>query len=703
MPELLLELGCEELPATFVEKAYEDLRDKIVEALSAANVMGPDSKAVAMGTPRRLIVSISNLIEKQADEQKEMRGPAIQAAFDADGNPTKALEGFCRSNGVDVATVRKDDKYVWIDKSIVGRETNEVLQEVLPQAIKSLTFEKTMRWGSARMRFARPIRWILAAFDGSVVPFVVESVQSTLASQGHRFYSPDLFEAKSLASLVEGLRARSVEPDAEIRRHRIRQGAREVATGEPLLTEALVDENAFLTEWPTPIQGEFKPEFLDLPRPVLITAMAKHEKMFPVQDADGKLTNRFVFVRNSGQDETVRIGNQWVLNARFNDARFFYAEDSKHSMDQFLEKTSTIVFQEKLGNVRQRAERLSKLAEKIAEATGGGKEDQVLARTAGLYCKADLATGLVSELPALQGVIGSEYAKREGMLEDVAWAISSHYDLSKNQNINASGAKTAVRVAMADQLDKLAGYLGLGLEPSGSKDPFGLRRAATVLIEASLMWSTPLPSFTELLSYAISLYKDQGVEVDEAAAQPALVTIFASRYEALLSSVRYDILAASLLDSAPAETCMPRRIRLRIKCLEGLAKEPAFVQTATRPMNIVASARRNKEEFAEENPLAAINPDALQSETGFTLLQALKMREDEVHKAVEEERAEDIISLSRALERPINDFFEATMIMAEEPEVRFARLSLANACAIQLLAAGDFSKLVVAGAEVEAS
>ncbi len=700
MPELLLELGCEELPATFVEKASVDLRDKVWELLAEANVLSADSKATIFGTPRRLIVSISNLIEKQPDEQKEMRGPAIQAAFDSDGKPTKALEGFCKSNGVRTDSVRKDDKYIWIDKMVVGRVTNEVLAEALPSAIKSLTFEKTMRWGSARMKFARPIRWILAAFGADVVSFHVESVESGLSSRGHRFYSPEPFQARTLAELVDGLRSRFVEPDAEIRRERIRRGSQDVSSGTPLLTEALVDENTYLTEWPTPIEGEFKVEYLSLPRPVLITAMAKHERMFPVQGAGGQLTNKFVFVRNSGEDDTVRVGNQWVLNARFNDARFFYTEDQKHTMEQFLERTSTIVFQEKLGNVRQRSDRISALAERISKLTGGDKDEQILARTAGLYCKADLSTGLVSELPSLQGVIGSEYARSEGMLEDVAWAISSHYDLGKNPNINSGGAKTAVRVTMADQLDKLAGYLGLGLEPSGSSDPFGLRRAATMLIEAAMMWAKPIPSFASLLTDAIQLYKKQGVELDEEAAQPALARIFASRYEALLPQVRYDILQAALLDSVPAEISMPRRVRMRIRCLEALAKEPLFVQTATRPLNIVAAARKKEVAFADENVLASVNADDLQSETGFTLLQALKLREDEVRKAVEEERAEDVISLSRALERPINDFFESTMIMAEEDNVRFARLSLANACTHQLLAAGDFSKLVVAGAEV---
>ena len=702
MPELLLELGCEELPATFVEKAMGDLRDKVVESLSNAKLLGKGSQAQVFGTPRRIIVSVTDLVDRQPDERKAVRGPALQAAFNSDGTPTVALQGFCRSSGADIADVRRDDKYVWIDKMVVGKSANEVLQDSLPAAIRGLAFEKTMRWGSARMRFARPIRWILAAFDGQLVPFAIESVQSTLTSQGHRFYSPDMFEARTLAELMAGLRDRMVEPDPEVRRERIRTGALSVAEGTPLLTEALVDENVFLTEWPTAIQGEFKTEFLELPRPVLVTAMAKHEKMFPVSDASGNLTNRFVFVRNSGEDETVRAGNQWVLNARFNDARFFYTEDLKRNLDDFLEKTSTIVFQEKLGSVRQRADRMAKLAERIADATGGGADEKVLARTAGLYCKADLASGLVSELPALQGVIGSEYARREGKLEEVAIAIGSHYDLGKNPNINTGGAKTAVRVTMADQLDKLAGYLGLGLEPSGSSDPYGLRRAATIMIDAAMMWNAPIPSYSDLLGYAIGLYQEQGVELNEQAAGAALARLFESRYEALLGDVRHDVLEAAILPDEPHDTCMPRRIRMRIRCLEALANDAEFVQTATRPLNIVEAARRKEIPFAEEKPLEAVDVEALQSETGFALLQALKMRVDEVFRAVGEERSEDVVSLLRAMERPINQFFDATMVMAEEDNVRFARLSLMNACSQTLLAAGDFAKLVFPGQEAPA-
>ncbi|MFI5386344.1 MAG: glycine--tRNA ligase subunit beta, partial [Fimbriimonadales bacterium] len=361
MPELLLEVGCEELPASFVEKAYTDLRDSLAERLRGAGVL--NENGVCLGTPRRLIVSFPDLAERQEDSIKEQRGPALKAAYGADAKPTPALLGFCRSQGVELGGLRKDDQYVWITKTIPGRRTPELLSEIIPQAIRGLNFEKSMRWGASRMRFARPIRWILAAFDGNVVEFDVEGVPAGIESCGHRFYLPDEFTARTFQELTSELRKRFVEPDPALRRATILEGATTVAGGKPVLSDTLVDENVFLTEWPTPLQGQYRSEYQTLPEAVLVTAMAKHEKMFPVRDDSGKLTNNFVFVRNSGEEQTVRRGSEWVLNARFNDAKFFFDEDAKHTLDEFLENTNGIVFQEKLGTVRQRADRLAALAE----------------------------------------------------------------------------------------------------------------------------------------------------------------------------------------------------------------------------------------------------------------------------------------------------------------------------------------------------
>jgi len=696
MPELLLEVGCEELPATFVEKAYTDLRVSLAELLGKAGVLGSDG--ISMGTPRRLIVDFADIEARQKDATKEQRGPALKAAYDAEGNPTQALLGFCRSQGVEPKDLRRDDQYVWLTKTITGRDTVDLLAETIPQAIRGLNFEKSMRWGSSRMRFARPIRWILAAFDGQAVDFEIEGVRAGLSSRGHRFYAPDDFKARTLAELLAELRKRNVEPDPEVRRQKILADATQVADGQPVLSAALVDENVFLTEWPTAIQGQYRPEFESLPEPVLVTAMAKHEKMFPVRDDAGKLTNHFVFVRNSGEDSAVRRGSEWVLNARFNDAKFFFDEDAKHTLGEFLEKTSGIVFQESLGTVRQRADRLAMLAEEIAKSTGADGAEIEYARKAGLYCKADLASGLVSELASLQGIVGGEYAKRQGFAEPVCRAIASHYDPGLNSKPDCPGARTAVRLAMADALDKLAGYLGLGLEPSGSSDPFGLRRAATVLIEAAWSWPAPLPSYNDLFAAALCGYDRQSIALDPTRAVPAFAAVFASRYSALLPEVRHDILTAAVLEEVPAEVTKPQAVAFRAQVLEKLAGDVAFIQTATRPMNIVIAARKKSVEFGEDDPLRRLEHAALESGEGLALFELLSEIAGLLAESAERQDADEVIRLVKGMEAPINQFFETTMVMDDQPDVRYARLTLMHACSLSLLSAGDFTKLVIDGA-----
>ncbi|HWA82307.1 MAG TPA: glycine--tRNA ligase subunit beta, partial [Fimbriimonadaceae bacterium] len=449
--------------------------------------------------------------------------------------------------------------------------------------------------------------------------------------------------------------------------------------------------------WPTALQGQYRPEFQSLPEPVLVTAMAKHEKMFPVRDDSGKLTNNFVFVRNSGEDDSVRRGTEWVLNARFNDAKFFFDEDAKHTLDEFLDRTNGIVFQEKLGSVRQRSDRLSRLAEAIAEATGADSIERSFARQAGLYCKADLATGLVSELASLQGVIGGEYARREGLADPICWAIASHYDISKNPKPDCEGARAAVRVSMADALDKLAGYLGCRIVPSGSSDPFGLRRAATTLIEAAWAWPGEMPSLGELFDKALEGYALQEIAVDAAAAKFDFNEVLASRYASLLPDVRHDILAAAILDGDAEGVSNPKAVVFRSQCLEKLADDVAFIQTATRPMNIVIAARKKDIEFGHDDPLHRLEHSALESAEGVELVELLSESSGPLQEAKRAQNVEEVIRLLKGLEGPINRFFDTTMVMDDQPEVRYARLTLMHACSLALLTAGDFTRLVIEG------
>jgi len=696
MPELLLEVGCEELPPSFVRKGFEELQANVTSRLQEAGISFGQS--TAMGTPRRLIVQVLDVTERQPDVQKEQRGPALSVAYDSSGHPTRALEGFCRGQGVNVDQVRKEADHVWITKTIHGKPTVKVLSELLPESIRAITFDKGMRWGTHRMRFPRPIRWLLASYNGAAVPFDMDGITSGLQSRGHRLYFPEPFQARSLQELVTGLRERQAEPDPAKREQTIRDQTPKVATGKPEMSPELVQENVFLTEWPTATQGAFREEFLELPAPVLVTAMAKHEKFFPVRNSEGQLTNCFVSIRNGGVEDIVRNGNEWVLNARFNDAKFFFDEDQKHSLEFFLEKTKGIIFQDRLGTIHQRAYRLAELAMEVAKATGASEEEIEHARQAGLYAKADLSTGLVSELPSLQGAIGSEYARRDGLPDPVAWAIRGQYELSLNEKIDCEGARTAVRLIIADQLDRLAGYLGIGQAPSGSSDPYGLRRAATLLIEAALRWPARFDGYAELAERARESYLGQGAELTPVI--PALSEIFASRYEAIFESARHDLVEAAVRHDyvGQADELDPQGVRFRLKVLEQISIDVAFVQTATRPQNIVTAAVNKGIAFAFPNPLQTLSLKALQSADGEKLAKLASGAAPAIGNAVNAEKPGELISHLKKLEAPVNQFFDTTMVMVEEEDIRAARLSLLHGVHLLFREAGDFSKVVIPGA-----
>jgi glycyl-tRNA synthetase beta chain len=690
MPELLFELGCEELPASAVRRAYTQLAQEVTARLDEAGLgHGP---AASMGTPRRLIVSVADVADRQPDSTKEQRGPSLTAAFDAEGKPTKALEGFCNSQGVAVSQVERRDDYVWVTKRIEGKPAAEVLAQVLPEAVRALTFDKTMRWGTARMRFARPVRWILASYGGKAVPFEIEGVRAGLESRGHRFEAPGTFKATDLASLLKGLRKRRVEPDPTEREKMVREGAHRVSLGAPDMPDHLVEENVFLTEWPEALLGDFPEEYMRLPEPVLVTAMAKHERFFPVRDSHGQLTNRFVSIRNGGREDVVKRGNQWVLSARFNDARFFFDEDARLKMADFLERTQRMAFAEGLGSVRQRAHRLSVLSRRVAEATKATPAEAELAEKAGLYAKADLSSGLVSELASLQGIVGAEYASREGFEPAVCHAIATQYDLGRT--LQGEHAKTALRVVVADQLDKLAGYLGTGQAPSGSSDPFGLRRAATVLIEASDHLALPAGGYLGPFEEALTQYKAQGFELDADKARALLGELFAGRYEALHPDARHDVLEAALLEKRAEDVLDTARFRLRLKLAGGAMYDTEFLQTATRPINIVGAAIKKGINVPRGARPEDVDSTRLDSEAGTALLVAAH----EAKKATEgkSDTAAVFVALKK-LEGPINRFFTETMVMVEDPSVRDERLKLLSAVSNLLFQAGDLSKIVIEG------
>lgn len=680
MPDLLLEVGCEELPASFVANAAAQLAQEVASRLAAAGLKTEEIRNMA--TPRRLIVSAKNVPAQQADSVKESRGPGIKAAYDAEGKPTKALEGFCRGQGVDVSAVYTEGDYVYVRKEVVGLPAAEVLQTLLPEAIRALTFEKSMRWGASRMRFARPIRWIVALLDQAVVPFSVETVTSGKTTKGHRFYNRQTFEVTSYDDLIAKLRAASVEPDPHERHSRIVREANAVSSGTPEITDALLDENVYLTEWPTAIEGSFNPEFLTLPEPVLITAMAKHEKFFPVRDKAGKLTNKFISIRNAGTDDAVRGGNEWVLNARFNDAKFFFDEDQKSNLEGFLAQTERMTYQEQLGSVRARVDRLIELTPKILIALGReGLTDS--AKQAARLCKADLACGLVGELPALQGLIGAEYARREGVAKDVCDAIGAHYDLGRATALIGSSRDLALALIAADQLDKLAGYLGLGHAPTGSSDPFALRRAVTLLIEIHEAWGMQT-DWQTALGQALGVYRSQGIALNEEEAHQAFGQIFDGRYRAMMAHARYDALEGATAASLEVLT-NPAEVRRRVEVLSLAAENTTLIQALSRPLNIVRAA--------EEKGIE-IQPQTYREHLDSAEALAL---DDAVPAESSARKPREVVSELTSWIEPINRFFDSTMIMVEDAQIRAARLGMLKRISQAILRHGDFTRIVSDG------
>jgi glycyl-tRNA synthetase beta chain len=405
--------------------------------------------------------------------------------------------------------------------------------------------------------------------------------------------------------------------------------------------------------------------------------MAKHERMFPIRDTAGKLTNSFVFIRNSGDDETVQRGCEWVLGARFNDARFFYEQDQKLTLDDFLEKTKDILFQAQLGTVRQRADRLAKLARHLAEVTGATPDEKVWAEQAGLIAKADLATGLVSELSSLQGVIGAEYAAREGKPSAVYHALSFQYK-TPHRHLLTADEKVAGYLILADHLDKLTGYLGLGLEPSGSSDPFGLRKSVTTLIRTAEFWDGNLPAYSQLMNAAFDLYQEQGFELDRAKAMTALGSIFRGRYEALFTNYKHDVLSAAIPEDLDGLTT-PCWVVERFGKVDSLRSNALFVQTATRPINIVTAAAKKGVNFGGLQEFDLEKADTADAKILCDAITTTGHANEE--------------AFLLSLVEPINAFFDNNMIMADDETVRYHRLSLANAVAQHILETGDFTKL----------
>jgi glycyl-tRNA synthetase beta chain len=670
----LLEIGVEEIPDWMIPPALDQLRSLFQDVLRSCN-LGADSVAVSVdATPRRLVLRAENLPEGQPDVQDLVSGPPASAAFN-NGEPTQAALGFARKMGVAVADLETQatarGEYLVFRRKVPGRQTRDILASALPEMVLKIHFPKTMYWtGKAGPRFIRPIRWLVAVLGDEVVPFELAGVKAGRATDGHRLLG-SRGVAVSPATYDRVLRENAVLVPAEARARRIENGIRQLLDGTGLRLKpdpALLDTLVYITEIPTPLLGSFDPEYLKLPEEVLVTVMRHHQKYFSVEDSEGRLAPHFIAVMNTAADPEglVRRGNERVLRARFNDARFFWSVDQQRRLEDRLEDLAHVTFQAKLGSYLEKTKRVARLARKLARMAGADAET---AARAALLAKCDLTTEMVKELTELQGIVGGLYAREQGEPEPVWRAIYEHYKpLGMEDSIPATEAGRLV--SLADKLDTLEGSFGLGMIPSGSRDPFALRRAAQGVVKILVEGRLPL-SLPKLIG------KD-----------PQLTEFFLDRIRYYFRDVRgflYDEVNAVLASGHSNLTGVEARLEA-IRTVRPTENFEPLAASFKRIKNILRQA-----EFAGDGE---VNVELLETGPEADLYAAANgvARKVRRHRKTGDYRAalEAIASL-----RPRVDlFFDKVLVNAPDPRIRENRLTLLHNLLREFSAIADFSEIV---------
>ena len=681
--ELLLEVGTEEIPDWMISGALKDLERRFREGLEKHN-LATGVRYSTEATPRRLVLIAENLAERQADREETLTGPPRKIAFDDAGKPTKAGAGFARRAGVSVDELGTDDNgRLTVTRQMAGRPTGEILAEILPGIIVAVYFPKTMYWtGKSGPRFIRPIRWLTALYDGAVVPFEIAGVAAGAVSYGHRRLASGAIEVSGAADLREKLAESYVILSSDERQSKIESeidrlmpaGLR--VRANPSLLAILVN----ITEYPTAILGGFEEDYLTLPEEVLETVMEHHQKYFAVEDEAGRLQPRFVAVANldGDPDGIIRQGNERVLRARFNDAQFFWDADQKQSLADRVGDLRAVTFQAKLGSYFEKTERNQEIATALARALALSDDETRHARRAAELAKCDLTTELVGEFPELQGVVGGLYAKHQGESQEVADAIHDHYRPAGAEDAIPRSA-VARLVAIADKLDTLGGLFRLGMMPTGSKDPFALRRAAygiiRILVEGELALSLP-----ELCGMA-GAGENAG----------ALEEFFVERLRYYLRAVRgyhHDEVQAVL--SASSE--QPLDAAARAEAIAKVRPTENFELLAAgfkRISNILRQA-------GGANQYAARDVDGTLLEDGAekVLFEEFEKLSPSVESLKDKGRYEEALVRIASLRPAVDSFFDDVMVMAEDETVRNNRLAFLARLRKEFSTIADFSEIV---------
>lgn len=685
MANLLYEIGTEEMPAQYMPGILKEYQELAGKKLAESRI--PFSTVKVYGTPRRMAFLAEGVAEKQEDSNVESKGPSLKIAFDKDGNATRAAQGFARGQGVDVKDLVQKDGYVYAVKHLEGKKTIDLLPAILDDILHSLNFPKTMRWADYDFGFVRPFRWMVALLDDKVIPVEANDVKSGREARGHRFLSNHLITIPDAAAYEKTMEDNFVMVDVDKRRETIRKQIEDLAVaegGRAAISPDLLEEVTFLVEYPTALCGHIDDKYLRLPDCAIITPMRDHQRYFPMFDKDGKLMPKFITVRNGGKEhlDIVTHGNERVLRARLDDAVFFFDNDRKKSLAQHREGLHEVAFQHGLGNMYDKTERLQKLCDALVKATGLEADANAVERAA-LLSKADLVTGMVTEFTELQGTMGKEYALLDKEGEKVAQAIGEQY-MPRFAGDELPQSNEGRILAVADKLDNIVATFSRGMAPTGSQDPYALRRQALGILNIVADGGVHFP----LRAVLAETLKNLPVEVEnEAKLLDEVADFFAQRAKNMLldKGVRYDVVDAVL--AAPGLDDLAD-IFVRADALAAYLetdKAADSIQAFTRVENI------SKNNVVEAPVDAALFQDAAEK----ALFDAVEKVAAATAPLAAERKYAELLSANDELAAPVNAFFDAVMVMDKDEKVKNNRLALLNQVKKQVNQVADLSQLVM--------
>ena len=662
--DFLVELGTEELPPKALNTLADAFLAGIEKGLHSAGLKFAAKKVYA--APRRLAVLLTALETQQPDRSINLDGPPRQAAFDAEGNPTQAALGFAKKCGVELSEIDQSGPKLRFSQVITGKPTSSLLPTIVEDSLNDLPIPKRMRWGARKEEFVRPTQWLVMLLGDQVIDCTILAQKAGRDSRGHRFHHPEAVRITSPANYAADLRAAYVLADANERRELISKRTEELARlqeGTAIVPPSLLDEVTALVEWPVPLVCSFEERFLDVPQEALITTMQDNQKYFCLLDVDGKLLPRFITVANieSKDPQQIIAGNENVVRPRLTDAEFFFKQDKKQKLEDFNLRLQNVVFQEKLGSVYDKAVRVSKLAAYIAPHIGG---DAAWAARAGLLSKCDLATEMVGEFPEMQGVAGYYYALNDGEPDDVALALNEQY-MPRGAGAELPSTLTGAAVAIADKLDTLVGIFGIGMLPTGSKDPYALRRAALGVLRILIDKKLDL-DLTQAVVFAVGQF---GTKVKQAGLAEQVLEFVFDRLRARYEDEGVDVSVYLSVRALQPGSALDFDQRVQaVQAFRKLPEADALAAVNKRVSNLLSKA--------DNLGTAEVDPGLFADAKEFSLNSAIAKAENAVKPLIAERNYAEALARLASLREPVDAFFEAVMINADDAGVRKNRYAM---------------------------